>query len=141
MTTRTRDGRGLAASALGALAVLDDRCLARCRRLEGVKSPRLAVAAGNRGAVIPDYLYRDGVIADLEGDVRRHADELNTRMLAGQYLQRFRESPDVGDLLRAVAIANRAMQYQPRYNATGRGDACFGLYRAAQVPSRQALRG
>jgi tetratricopeptide (TPR) repeat protein len=39
-------------------------------------------------------------------------------MLAGQYLQRYREAPDVGDLLRAVAVARQAMKYQPRYNVS-----------------------
>lgn len=66
--------------------------------------------------VVPDYLTRNGIIGDLEADVRRHPDQLDTRMLAGQYLQRFREAPDVGDLLRAVANAQLAMRYQPRYN-------------------------
>lgn len=66
--------------------------------------------------VVADYAYRNGIIADLETQVRRHPDQLDTRMLAGQYLQRYREAPDVGDLLRAAATARRSMQYQPRNN-------------------------
>src|SRR5262250_2440846 len=37
-------------------------------------------------------------------------------MLAVQYLQRYREAPDVGDVLRAVDAAERSLRYQPRYN-------------------------
>lgn len=75
-----------------------------------------AAPAQTMAPVVADYLYRNGIIADLEADVRRHPEQLNTRMLAGQYLQRFREAPDVSDLLRAVANGQRSMHYQPRYN-------------------------
>jgi tetratricopeptide (TPR) repeat protein len=37
-------------------------------------------------------------------------------MLAVQYLQRYREAPDIGDILRAIAAARRSLQHQPRYN-------------------------
>jgi len=67
--------------------------------------------------VVADYRYRNAMIADLESDVRGNPNQLDTRMLAGQYLQRFREAPDVGDLLRAVAEAHLALRYQPRFNA------------------------
>lgn len=117
MTTRKQMVAVLAASALGALAVWMTGASLGAGAWKASHAPAEPLPQETAAAVIPDYLYRDGVIADLEGDVRRHADGLNTRMLAGQYLQRFRESPDVGDLLRAVAIANRAMKFQPRYNA------------------------
>jgi len=73
-------------------------------------------AAATSAPVVADYLYRNGMIADLELLVRRHPDQLDEHMLAVQYLQRYREAPDVGDLLRAVAAARNSLRYQPRYN-------------------------
>src|SRR5215469_1874556 len=66
--------------------------------------------------VVADYRYRDGMIADLERLARRHPDQLDEHMLAVQYLQRYREAPDVGDLQRAIAAARESLRYQPRYN-------------------------
>jgi tetratricopeptide (TPR) repeat protein len=73
-------------------------------------------AASTPAPVIADYLYRNGMIADLERLTARHPDQLDEHMLAVQYLQRYREAPDVGDVLRAVAAARRSLRFQPRYN-------------------------
>ncbi len=104
----------LAAGAITALAAW--AWVGSLGAVRSAAAPAAPLPAQTMAPVMPDYLYRNGVVADLEGDVHRHADALNTRMLAGQYLQRFREMPDVGDLLRAVASANRALRLQPRDN-------------------------
>lgn len=44
-------------------------------------------------------------------------DQLTPRMLSEQYLQRYRERGDVGDVLRAEAAARRSLRIQPRGNA------------------------
>ena len=66
--------------------------------------------------VVADYRYRNAMIADLERLARRHPDQLDEHMLAVQYLQRYREAPDIGDIFRAIAAAKRSLQHQPRYN-------------------------
>jgi tetratricopeptide (TPR) repeat protein len=67
-------------------------------------------------AVMPDYRYRDAIVSDFERDVKRHPDQLVTNLLAAQYLQRYRERVDVGDLLRAVAVTKQSLSLQPRGN-------------------------
>jgi tetratricopeptide (TPR) repeat protein len=68
--------------------------------------------------VLPDYTYRDGTIAFYEQRVRNNSqDQFSARLLAGQYLQRYRESQDVGDVQRAIHQAQRALQLQPQNNA------------------------
>ncbi len=69
--------------------------------------------------VIADYLYRNRVIALSEGNVRRNPDQITTRMLASQYLMRYRETGDVGDLLRAEHTAIESLKLQPHYNMAG----------------------
>jgi tetratricopeptide (TPR) repeat protein len=43
-------------------------------------------------------------------------DQITPRLLADQYLQRYRERGDVGDVLRAQAAALRSLRIQPRNN-------------------------
>lgn len=67
--------------------------------------------------VTPDYLTRDAVISEYEADARRDPDDqLIAQMLAGEYLQRYRERADVGDLLRAKHEVQRSLAEQPRFN-------------------------
>jgi tetratricopeptide repeat protein len=67
--------------------------------------------------VIPDYANRDALVAAYETDARRNPqDQIVAQMLAGQYLLRYRERADVGDLLRAQNEANRSLRLQPRFN-------------------------
>lgn len=71
--------------------------------------------------VLPDYRYRDKTIAFYEERVRSdRADQISMRALAGEYLKRFRERGDVGDLQRAEAAARRALQLQPNNAALSR---------------------
>ncbi len=65
-----------------------------------------------------DYARRDAIVADYEADARRNpGDQIILQMLAGQYLQRYREKADVGDLLRAQSAVRTSLALQPRYNA------------------------
>lgn len=72
--------------------------------------------AASPAAVMPDYRYRNAIVSDFERDVRQHPDQLVTNLLAAQYLQRYREHADVGDLLRAVAVTKQSLSLQPRNN-------------------------
>src|ERR1700676_1940964 len=66
--------------------------------------------------VLADYAQRDRLVAFYEDAVRRHPDQIVTRMLASQYVQRFRETGDAGDLLRGKHAAERSLALQPRFN-------------------------
>ncbi len=60
--------------------------------------------------VKPDYRWRDEDVAFLESRYKKSArDMFIPRMLSGQYLQRYRERGDVGDILRARAAAQTAL--------------------------------
>jgi len=64
--------------------------------------------------VSADYRQRDKLIAFWEGAVRGDltSDMLSPRMLAAQYLQRYRETGDIDDVLRAERMAKRSLQVQ-----------------------------
>jgi len=68
--------------------------------------------------VTADYLDRDKTIAFWERMVGKHIfdDMLSPRQLSGQYLQRFRERGDIGDVLRARRMAELSLKAQPRGN-------------------------
>jgi len=69
--------------------------------------------------VTADYLNRDRIVTIFESDVHRNPDQIITRMLASEYLKRYRETGDVGDLLRAEHVAARSLALQPRFNLPG----------------------
>lgn len=72
--------------------------------------------------VLPDYAYRDRTIAFYERRVGSDPrDQVSAELLAAQYVQRYRETQDVGDLLRGVARAKRSLQLQPQNNAAADG--------------------
>lgn len=94
--------------------------------------------------VIADYLYRDRLVALSEDNARRNPDQITTRMLASQYLLRYRESGDVGDLLRAEHAAARSLAMQPRYNMAGEmalasADVSLHRFRDALEHARNAM--
>jgi tetratricopeptide (TPR) repeat protein len=63
--------------------------------------------------VFPDYLQRSKIISTYEAEVRNTPDSfLLLRLLAGQYLKRFRERADVEDLLRAEQASRQALSLQ-----------------------------
>jgi tetratricopeptide (TPR) repeat protein len=59
---------------------------------------------------------RDSLIAFWEGAVRENhtSDMFSPRELASQYLQRYREKGDIGDVLRAQHMAQRSLGIEPR---------------------------
>lgn len=64
-----------------------------------------------------DYLRRDAIVAFQERQARIYPnDQITQRLLASQYLQRFREQGDLGDVLRAQALAKRSIALQPQGN-------------------------
>ncbi|HEY8297181.1 MAG TPA: tetratricopeptide repeat protein [Candidatus Baltobacteraceae bacterium] len=94
-----------------------------------------------------DYLQRDKVISFEERIVRRDPqDQITSRMLALQYLQRFREQGDVGDIERAQAMAERSIRLQPQGNTAGQMGLASALldyhkFRAAIGHEQDAIDG
>ena len=78
-----------------------------------------ASAAPTPAPVLADYAQRGRLVSFYEDAVRRHPDQILTRLLAAQYLQRFRETGDAGDLLRARHAAETSLVLQPRFNTGG----------------------
>jgi len=94
--------------------------------------------------VLADYAQRDRLVAFYEGAVRGHPDQLVTRMLASQYLQRYRETGDAGDLLRGEHAAEQSLALQPRFNVGGEMTLASSLtslhrFRDGLVHARRAL--
>ncbi len=83
------------------------------------RADRGAVAAlPSPAPVTADYLTRAKTIAFWEKATSQNVrqDMLSPRQLADQYLQRYRETGDVGDVLRARAAALKSLKAQPRGN-------------------------
>ena len=101
----------LAVLVLGALALWPAYVR---RQSDGAHAAGLPTAA----PVIADYTERDRTIAFWQGMVRKHLTEdmLSPRKLAEQYLQRYRERGDIGDVLRAEAAAKTSLAVMPRHN-------------------------
>ncbi len=68
--------------------------------------------------VTADYTYRNELVGFWEGATRSHVrdDMMSPRNLADQYLQRYRESGDIGDVLRALHMAQRSLDVMPAHN-------------------------
>ena len=92
-----------------------------------------------------DYLQRNAVVAFEERELRRNPrDQITSRMLAAQYLQRFREQGDPADVLRAQAMARRSLQLQPQGNTAAQSALASALlavhdFRGAIVHERAAI--
>ena len=74
-----------------------------------------AAALPTMAPVVADYQTRDKLVAFWEratGENHR-GDMLSPRMLAEQYLQRYRERMDIDDVLRAQRAAERSLAAQP----------------------------
>ncbi len=68
--------------------------------------------------VEPDYVNRDRTVAFYERRVKEDpADQISAKFLGAQYMQRYRESQDVGDILRSIAQAQRSLKLQPQNNS------------------------
>ncbi|MGA7356494.1 MAG: hypothetical protein WBW76_13775, partial [Candidatus Cybelea sp.] len=69
-----------------------------------------------------DYLQRNALIAFYEAHARRDAsDQITRRVLGGEYLQRFRETGDLNDVTRALAVASDSLRLQPQGNVQALG--------------------
>ncbi|MGR4064185.1 MAG: tetratricopeptide repeat protein [Vulcanimicrobiaceae bacterium] len=97
--------------------------------------------------VTADYLSRNRLIAFEEAIVRRQpSDQITQRMLALQYLQRFREQGDIGDVTRAENVAERSLRLQPQGNtaaqmALASAELDYHEFRPALTRERAALAG
>lgn len=79
--------------------------------------------------VLPDYAYRDSTIAFYERRIQEHPqDQISAKLLAAQYMQRYRETLDVGDLARGLHQALRSLALQPQNNASADEIAASGYY-------------
>lgn len=91
-----------------------------------------------------DALVRRDTIAFEERRLGRDpADPITPRMLGEQYLQRYRERGDVGDVVRAEAMARRSLVAQPRGNVAALGVLAGSLltlhrFREARAAVREA---
>lgn len=69
-----------------------------------------------------DYLQRNALISFYEARARQDSsDQITRRMLGGEYLQRFRETGDLNDVSRALAVANDSLRLQPQGNVQALG--------------------
>lgn len=83
---------------------------------------------GTPAPIFKDYLQRDKTIALEERLVRANKrDQIFRRALASQYLQRFREQGDFGDIARAQNMAEQSIALQPQLN-TGADMALASAY-------------
>ena len=109
---------GLAAIALGAIAAWPF-----------IGPERASAARPYFAPVLPDYQYRDRTVAFYEKRVFEDPqDQISARLLGGEYMQRYRESLDVGDLLRGIRQELRSLKMQPANNAAAYESAASGYY-------------
>jgi tetratricopeptide (TPR) repeat protein len=93
-----------------------------------------------------DYRQRDRVISFYEARVRDDSrDQISARTLGSQYLQRFRETGDIGDVTRAGVQAQRSLRLQPQGNVQALGviassDLALHRFTAALHAEDAALR-
>lgn len=89
--------------------------------------------------VFPDYLQRSQIISTYEQQVRQSPNSsILLRLLAAQYLKRFREVGDVEDLLRAEQAARRSLAIQPHHN--GASSMLLASALLSQHQFREALQ-
>ena len=106
---------------------------------------REARAAGPTPApVLADYAQRERLVAFYEAAVRRRPDQIVTKLLAAQYVRRFREHGDPADLARAQHAAEASLAMQPRANAGAESVLASSLaslhrFREALVHAERAL--
>jgi tetratricopeptide (TPR) repeat protein len=84
-----------------------------------------AAASDPLAAVTPAPLRDDASIRSEAIALRERqlggdpGDQITPRILADDYLQRYRERGEIGDVLRAEAMARRSLRLQPRGNVAG----------------------
>ena len=87
----------------------------------GARAPDASPAAALTPAPVkPDWRVRDPNIAFLESRAgKARGDMLMPRLLSAEYLQRYRERGDLGDVLRAEHAARLSLAAMPHYNVAG----------------------
>ncbi|HEX3672161.1 MAG TPA: tetratricopeptide repeat protein [Candidatus Cybelea sp.] len=116
----------------------------------GAAWPWLGAHSAQAGAVAPapiptDYLGRNATVAFDELQARRDPDDqITRRMLGAEYMQRFRETGDLNDVDRALAVATVSLRLQPQGNAAAlgviaSGDLAFHRFDAALRAERAAV--
>ncbi len=97
--------------------------------------------------VLRDYQSRDQIIRFYERQVRKEPDDqIKMRILAQQYMARFHEQYDLGDVTRAQHLAERSIQLQPQGNTAAQMTLSGALltyhdFRGALVHERDAWSG
>jgi tetratricopeptide (TPR) repeat protein len=108
---------------------------------------RAQTAALPLAPVSDDYRLRGRLIAFYETQTRRDpSDQITQRMLASEYLQRFRETGDLNDVTRALAMASDSLRLQPQGNVQAlgvlaSGDIAFHRFPAALAAEHASLAG
>jgi predicted Zn-dependent protease len=73
--------------------------------------------AASAAPISTDYLQRNERVAFFEAQLRNDPlDQITGRMLGAEYVQRFRETGDLNDVTRALAVANASLRLQPEHN-------------------------
>lgn len=76
-----------------------------------------------------DYEYRDRTVAFYEKRIRQDPeDQISARMLGAEYMQRYREALDVGDIVRGIHQAQRSLRLQPANNSAADEIAASGFF-------------
>jgi tetratricopeptide (TPR) repeat protein len=110
-------------------------------------SHRAQVTAIPIAPISADYLQRDQLVTFYEQRIARDpADQITQRMLAGQYIQRFRETGDLNDVTRAHAMAERSLRLQPQGNVQALGviassEIALHRFLPALAAERASLQG
>jgi predicted Zn-dependent protease len=97
--------------------------------------------------VTRDYVQRDALVSFYEKQSKVDPeDQITLRMLAQQYMQRFRERYDLTDVTRAAAAARRSLALQPQGNtsaqmALGSTQLAYHDFPNALRSERAALAG
>ena len=90
--------------------------------------------------VLPDYSHRDQTVVFYEREIREDPlDQIAARMLAAQYMARYRETLDVGDILRGIREAKRALVLQPYNDAAAQEIMASGYYALHKFHTALAL--
>ena len=112
----------ITAIALGAIAVWPFYV---GNRADAARASALPTAA----PVVADYLTRDKTIAFWERAVAEQhpGDMLSPGKLSAEYLQRYRERGDIGDVVRALSLARRSYRAEPYKNAAAEVDIASAL--------------
>lgn len=112
-----------------------------------LKLEKAPAASFTPAPVTADYLLRDRYIAFYEKQVREEpGDQIKMRMLAQQYMQRFRERYDLTDVDRAERLARRSIALQPQGNTSAQMTLAGALlsyhdFRGALAHERAAWAG